>query len=199
MITSANRRRLVCLLAVLVMGIAAAGCRVQPQPETPAVQPEAQAEKPAGADPTPRPQPGAPAPEVVARDVHSGEVVKLSALQGQIVLLNFWATWCGPCRLEMPDLEKLQQETTGKVRILAVGGDPNEAPEALKAFADEMQLTFTVAHDGGAGMKAYKTIGLPTTFVIDRKGIVRERQVGMMTLDQMRNLVQRTEQAESQP
>jgi thiol-disulfide isomerase/thioredoxin len=144
-------------------------------------------------DPTPRPVPGSPAPEVTAVNVFNGAKIKLSELRGKPVMLNFWATWCGPCRLEMPDMERLHKELGDQITIVAVGGDDREELPDLRAFATELGLTFTVAHDGGAGIRTYRAIGLPTTFFIDKDGIIREKVQGAMPYDFMRDMAAKTQ------
>jgi thiol-disulfide isomerase/thioredoxin len=190
------KKALAGLLAALV--VTGCGGVFGPQDGAPVASPAAeqpvQAADQAATQPATGPIKGALAPEVVAKDVFTGETVRLSDLKGQVVLLNFWATWCGPCRVEMPHMEELHKESAGKVRIVALGGDSRESPEALAAFAKDRGLTFTVAHDGGAAIRAYKALGLPTTFFIDAAGLIRERVVGAMSLEQMRSIVQTVSQ-----
>jgi thiol-disulfide isomerase/thioredoxin len=133
-------------------------------------------------------KPGSQAPEVMAENVFTGTRIKLSGLKGKPVLLNFWATWCGPCRLEMPDMERLHKELGDQIQILAVGADSTEAREDLRGFAKELGLTFAIAYDGGAGAKAYRLIGYPTSFFIDKDGIIREKIQGPMTYAFMKEM-----------
>ncbi len=142
--------------------------------------------QPAGSSDTVEPLAGHKAPSIVARDVFTKEPVTLSSLKGQPVMLNFWATWCGPCRLEMPAMEEFQKETGGKVRIIALGGDSFEGPEKLAEFSKQLGLTFTIAYDGGEAAEKYRIIGLPTTFVIDKDGIIRYKHQGQARIEDMR-------------
>lgn len=193
------------LIGLVAAALVVAGCAgAPPKPaEAPAAgtaQPATEASRPAAsqgapAQPSNEPVPGGIAREVTAKDVNTGEIVRLSALKGQVVLINFWATWCGPCRLEMPHLDQLQKEMAGKVRVIALGADPRETPETLAAYAKDRQLSLTVAHDGGAASRTYQAFGLPTSFFIDKNGIIREKVTGAMTLEQMKALVARVEQA----
>jgi len=174
-----NRGRYVALSAVtglLVMVLAAcAGAPVRPVPgESPAV-PVLEV----------GPQVGQQAPEIIGRDVITKEPVALSSLAGQVVVLNFWATWCKPCEEEMPDLEIFHHESAGKARVIAVGADARESPEKMAEFVKQMNLTFSVVNDQGAGAERYRIIGLPTSFFIDRKGIVRTKHQGQMSLSQI--------------
>lgn len=196
-----NKRALLAAFTSSMLTLAAlAGCggmagregTVPPQAVEPAPSPEpAPAEQTAvPAKPAAMPVKGGTAPEVVATDVVTGEVVRLSSLRGQPVMLNFWATWCGPCRQEMPDMQTLQTEMDGRIRILAIGGDGKEAPGKLEAFGKSLGLTFTILHDGGEAARTYRILGLPTTFFVDSTGVLQARVTGAMSLEQMRSLAQ---------
>lgn len=196
-------------VAVLLAGILAAGCGGVDRPEEKAPvtlsQPEVTVTPgPASVPPDvavkkPAPLRGYPAPEIAGQDVRSGETVSLSQFKGKVVLVNFWATWCPPCRKEMPDLQALQDELGEKVKVLAIGGDPNEPADKLLAYADNQQLTFTILFDRGKGIQEYRALALPTTFVVDQNGIIREKIQGSLTLEQMRQVVARTEEAAKRP
>ncbi|HYF78993.1 MAG TPA: TlpA disulfide reductase family protein [Symbiobacteriaceae bacterium] len=192
------------LLALALAGVMAAGCAGAQQaaeqppaenkpaaaaPQSPSQQAPAAAKKPA-------PLKGYPAPEITGKDVRSGKMLSLSQLKGKVVLVNFWATWCPPCRQEMPDLQTLQTELGDQVHVLAVGGDPGEGPDKLLGFAEDQELGFTVLFDGGQSIREYRAVALPTTFAVDANGIIREKVQGPMTLEQMREVVAKTQAAE---
>lgn len=124
---------------------------------------------------------GQPAPDFELR-TFDGQTVRLSSLRGRTVLINFWASWCGPCRLEMPEFERLWQERgpRGDLAIVAVNAAAQDTPGEARAFAREQGLTFTVAFDTaeGAVVARYGVRGLPSSFFVDRDGILRERVVG---------------------
>src|SRR5881296_673432 len=132
---------------------------------------------------------GAPAPEIALKDLQ-GQEVRLSDLHGKIVLLNFWATWCKPCKEEMPAMQaaydKLRSE--GLV-VLAV----NELEDAGKV-AEHIRThghTFLVVmdHDNRVANR-YGVVGLPASFLIDRQGIVREHVFGsLLTEERIAELV----------
>jgi len=105
---------------------------------------------------------------------------KLSDYRGKIVVLNFWASWCGPCKLEIPDLEAFYKEYKDQgVVVLAVGW--RDTPSALSKFASDRGLTFKILADVGDGVgNKYGLTGVPTTFFIDKTGVIREMQIGAM-------------------
>jgi thiol-disulfide isomerase/thioredoxin len=119
-----------------------------------------------------------PAPDFVARDLQ-GKPIRLSELRGKVVFLNLWATWCAPCREEMPSLEMLQRDMAGMdFVILAVSEDATGA-EAVKPYVDEFGFTFPIllSPDGAVGRK-YGITGYPETFIIDKSGQVVVHHVG---------------------
>lgn len=119
----------------------------------------------------------------------NGNSIKLSDYKGQIVFLNFWATWCPPCRAEMPDMESIHQQYKDKgVALLGVnstgaelqwrGKNSEKAKEQVKEFIDKEGYTFTIPLDIDDKVyedysKLYPINGIPTTFMIDREGIIR--------------------------
>lgn len=175
---------------LLIAALALSGCTAQRGAPPASAQGDSAKQK----DDEPAPVPGYRAPNIVAIDARTNQRVELASLKGQVVMVNFWATWCLPCRKEMPDLETFSKEAKGKVAILAVGGDSKEGPQALAAFANEMGLSFPVVYDKGAGAEAYGIVGIPTTFFVDQNGIVRTKYQGAMTLAKMRQLAAETEQ-----
>ncbi len=118
------------------------------------------------------------APNFQLRDLN-GRQVALSDLRGKVVLLNFWATWCGPCRVEMPEMEKLYQAFSRKdFEILAVSTDTQGAA-ITRPFQQENRLTFPILHDADyrVGL-TYGARALPMTFMVDRQGVVRHQIFG---------------------
>lgn len=133
----------------------------------------------AGAGQIPSPRAGFPAPdfELLAP---GGSSVRLADWRGQVVVLNLWASWCLPCRAEMPALEEVyaRQQARG-LTVLAVNSTIQDRAEAAVAFADEMGVTFPILLDvDGAVSRRYRLRALPTTFFIDRQGIIRSVIIG---------------------
>jgi len=122
----------------------------------------------------------------------AGDTVRSSDLAGKVVVVNFWATWCPPCRLEMPSLQKLHERRSGDdVVVLGfatdVGGD-----EPVRAFLEERGITYPVGRATGQHRQAFGGIpGIPTTFVIDRQGVVRHKVVGYFAAPAMNAAVAR--------
>lgn len=111
-------------------------------------------------------------PPLVLKDI-KGKVVDLNSFKGQVVLVNFWATWCPPCREEMPSMQRLKEKLAGRpFVILAV--DSAEGPEDLNGFLDRIKVNFTILFDpSGSTAKSWKIFGLPTSFLIDKEGMIR--------------------------
>jgi thiol-disulfide isomerase/thioredoxin len=115
-----------------------------------------------------------PAPKLELKDVE-GRALRLSDYKGKVVLLNFWATWCAPCRAEMPDLVKWQREYKSRgLRVIGVTYPPEELAE-VREFIKSVKVNYPVAL-GDERRKAIFDKGetLPVTVVIDKKGMVRE-------------------------
>lgn len=111
----------------------------------------------------------------------TGETVHLSDLKGQVVLVNLWATWCPPCKAEMPTINAFYQahQAAGFTTLMA---NMQEDAETVQTFIEANGFTFPVLLDSrGEMMKLYGVRGLPTTFIIDRGGLVRHIQTGPIT------------------
>ena len=121
----------------------------------------------------PAPRTNAPAPDFTLTNL-DGKQVKLSDLKGQPVMINFWATWCPPCRAEIPVLTQMYKEThaDGAYEILGVATQSDE--QTISAFAREFDMLFPVMPDAGSQVTSlYHVLPIPTTFFIDKDGIIR--------------------------
>lgn len=122
-----------------------------------------------------------------------GKVTSLSQFRGKVVLLNFWATWCGPCRIEMPAMEQLYRSFPRReFQILAVSTD-SQGVAVTRPFQQQSGLTFPILHD--TDMRTGVTYGarsLPMTLMVDRQGIVRQKIFGARDWDspEARELIQ---------
>jgi peroxiredoxin len=123
---------------------------------------------------------GRVAPDFRLEQLGGGDL-RLSDLRGRPVVLNFWATWCTPCRTEMPEFVRLDQSAgTDGPRVVAV--DLQEAVGPVQAFVDEFGMRFPTLFDrSGAVARAYRVNQLPVTVIIDREGIVRATRYGPVT------------------
>jgi thiol-disulfide isomerase/thioredoxin len=107
-----------------------------------------------------------------------GKPLTLAALQGKVVLLNFWATWCGPCRAEIPDLVALQERYNGRLQILGLNVDDEEAD--IKQYVQETGINYPVAMTSNDVRIQFGGIpALPTSFVLDTEGRVVQKHVGL--------------------
>lgn len=117
----------------------------------------------------------------------TGDTVKLSDYRGKKVMLNFWATWCPPCKEEMPDMEQLYQENGEEVVILAVNIDPQLN---VQKFVSEMGITFPVLLDEKDEVNTkYQVLTIPTTYFIDKQGIIRNKYLSAMTKELMEQYI----------
>lgn len=126
----------------------------------------------------PAPKVGYTAPDFELQNL-AGETIKLSDLRGKPVLINFWATWCGPCRLEMPDIQKIYEIYQGEFLVLAVNADEQE--RIVAKFAKDIGITFDVLLDPGANVQSvYQLRGYPTSFLVDDEGVIRVQHIGLL-------------------
>ncbi|MCB9136642.1 MAG: redoxin domain-containing protein [Anaerolineales bacterium] len=129
------------------------------------------------------PDKGKPAPDFTLENL-DGEQVSLADLRGKVVLLNFWATWCGPCRIEMPTLQSRHEKYPEQLALIAI--DFDEPKENVAAFVKELGLTFPVLLDPGANIQdAYRVRGYPTSVFLDQEGVVQFVHIGIMSEEQL--------------
>jgi len=110
----------------------------------------------------------------------AGEPLSLADLRGEVVMLNLWATWCYPCRREMPSFEALSREFADHgLRVVAVSIDRAGAEPEIREFLEEHGISFTVLHDPDQEIvRTFRTLGVPETFLIDRDGVLVRHWIG---------------------
>lgn len=130
-----------------------------------------------------KPYAGGATPPLELRGL-DGKLHNLKDYRGRVVLVNFFASWCPPCRAEMPSIERLQQRMAGKpFTVLAV--DMGESEPAVRAFLKEIHVTFPVLLDkDGAALKRWKVFVFPTSFVVDPEGRIRYALFGSLEWDE---------------
>lgn len=132
---------------------------------------------------------GKMAPDFKLPDLNDRDV-RLSDFRGKVVFLNFWATWCKPCREEMPSMQVLYNnfQQDGLV-VLAVSIDRVTTKKDIPPFVKSLNLTFPILVDSwGQTDKRYKLLGVPETYIIDQQGILREKVIGPRDWTLMENL-----------
>jgi len=121
---------------------------------------------------------GLPAPDFLLIDALSGKEIKLSNYIGKPIIVNFWASWCGPCKIELPELQAIQIKHGDDLIVLAVNGD-RESLEQIQYFGSKLNLTFNLLRDPKKEVtKAYGVWGLPKTLFIDRDGVIQKQYTG---------------------
>jgi peroxiredoxin len=157
-----------CFLLAVTLGVVACDA----DPESSALS------NPPGPALTEAPRVGHLAPDFLLQTL-DGREVRLSDYRGHLVLLNFWATWCGPCKIEMPGIEQVYREFRSKgFAVLAVSSDP-EGAAVTRPYRDSLGLTFTIAHDPEMLVgRLYGVRSLPVTFMVNREGVITHQIFG---------------------
>jgi peroxiredoxin len=127
---------------------------------------------------------GAKAPAFAALTLDSAPAKKtLDDYRGDVVLINIWATWCAPCRVEMPSIERLHEAFAPKgLKVVAISVDDPGSDAQIREFAKQYKLTFQILHDPGGQegrvSRDYQTTGYPETVIIGRDGLIRRKFLG---------------------
>ncbi|RAL24899.1 hypothetical protein DL240_01440 [Lujinxingia litoralis] len=131
------------------------------------------------------------APTLDLPHIGSGEIVGLEEFRGQVVLIDFWATWCPPCREQMPALQNMANDPELGAAIVSVNtDDPDEGREPLVAgFMNQFGLTLTTLLDDGQARARYKVGAIPTLVVVDPEGAVHRVSAGLHSEDDLRRMV----------
>ncbi len=129
----------------------------------------------------PRALVGDEAPAYAAVDMN-GDSVTLASLRGKVVLLNVWATWCAPCREEIPFLQTLYEKHRGDgLEIIGVSVDARGQEESIKGFVNDFKMTYPVWRDPDERVQSlYLALGVPASYIIDREGVLRWRHLGIV-------------------
>lgn len=126
---------------------------------------------------------GEPPPEINLPDLSNGKKVSLAALRGKVVVVDFWASWCAPCKEEMPVLESLYKRFKDQGLVVIGVSVDNEAANAKK-FLSSVKVSFPVVHDAGHGVAdKFKPPRMPTSYVIDKAGKIRFVHAGFRKED----------------
>ncbi|MBI5747589.1 MAG: TlpA family protein disulfide reductase [Nitrospinae bacterium] len=125
-----------------------------------------------------------PAQDFTLKDLNGNEV-KLSSLKGKPVIINFWATWCYPCREEIPDLQKSYDENKDKGLVI-LGVNIKENVSKVSKFSKDYKMTYPILLDiEGTISDAYRVFGIPMSFFIDRDGLIKDSFIGMLTKEDL--------------
>ncbi len=132
-------------------------------------------------EPKSLPQKGYLAPNFTLTDMQ-GKTVTLSQLKGHLVYINFFASWCPPCKMETPDIEQMYQKYGNKVDFIAINMTPSDSLSGLKAYINSYGVTYPVFLDSqGSVESTYNVMDIPTSFFINQQGVIIDRVTGMMT------------------
>ncbi|OLN24007.1 thiol-disulfide oxidoreductase [Domibacillus antri] len=130
---------------------------------------------------------GEKAPDFTVKTM-GGQEVNLSDYEGKKIFLNFWATWCPPCKAEMPHMQSFYDDEPENVEILAVNLEESRAK--VSEFVDQYALTFPILMDeDGTVAETYEVYTIPTTYVLNEKGVVEQKIIGPMDEPMMKNLL----------
>jgi peroxiredoxin len=112
--------------------------------------------------------------------------ITLDSLKGSPVIINFWGTWCPPCRAEMPDIQAFWEKRRDE-NLIIIGINTHDQEESARAFMHDIGITYPVAKDPSGNLAAdFKVLGFPATFFVDRSGMIRNTWTGFMTPEQLR-------------
>lgn len=117
--------------------------------------------------------------------------VSFGGQQAKLQLINFWASWCGPCELEAPDLQKLHEKYGEQLALYGVNATDTDNERQARKFVEDFGFTFEVLFDRDGDLtKLYSVRTFPTSFLIDEQGVIRERINGVITLEQWENIIE---------
>ncbi len=180
-------KRIALLLAlVLVLGCVSCltGCLRAVRPGTRETAPSGTAPTVETA-PVPAESAAEKLPDFTVATVDGGSFTLSEALRDhELVLINLWATWCGPCAREFPYLQEAWSQRRDRVAVIALSIEPDDTAEVLRAYAAEKGMTFPVGREEGTGLNRFVTEGIPTTILVDRTGKIAAVEVGALSSTQ---------------
>jgi thiol-disulfide isomerase/thioredoxin len=164
-----------------IVGVAAAGCRSPQPPASTTAAAVTSVPEPLGAAPASvrffKSPAAAPAFSI---QTINGRQLSSASLVGKVTIVNFWATWCGPCKAEIPDLVALQERYRDHVQVIGISED-EVAPDVVQRFADEHKINYPIVMATDAIREIFPgVVALPTSFILDREGRVVQRHVGLL-------------------
>ncbi len=188
-----NKHILLPFLLLLILLLAGCNPATSAAPQatpTPDQAPKLVIHTPTPLPPTPTPDPNATptpenlAPDFVAVDILTGKTFSLSDYRGKIVFLNFWGSWCPPCRMEMPAFQEVYEAYNDQVVIIGVG--VNDSENNLLSFAKSIGITYPIVWDRTSEVaRNYRIRSLPTTYRIDQRGVLAGVAVGALNKEQL--------------
>ncbi|NIK77334.1 thiol-disulfide isomerase/thioredoxin [Paenibacillus castaneae] len=120
------------------------------------------------------------------------QTYQIGGKQPKLSFVNFWASWCGPCELEAPDLQRLSEQYGDKIQMYGVNATKYDKERSAREFVDEYEFTFPILMDRvGDVTKHYKVDTFPTTFLIDSEGVIRERINGVIPYEEWERLLKK--------
>ena len=126
---------------------------------------------------------GGPVPNFELKDLN-GKTWSMASLRGSVVVINFWATWCSPCRLEMPSIDRLFRDTAEKENFVILTILYQDSPDNARAYFKKNGFEMPVLLDLGDSVAAeFGLVGLPETFMVDKKGILQKHHIGPVDFD----------------
>ncbi|MFB9327181.1 TlpA family protein disulfide reductase [Paenibacillus aurantiacus] len=138
-----------------------------------------------------KPKPGYTAPTLTLPDLND-QSVAIGGTSDKLTLLNFWASWCGPCELEAPDLQELSEKYADRMVLLGVNSTKLDKERQAREFVDQQKLTFPILMDReGVATELYKINTFPTSLIIDQNGVVRERVQGVITRAEWKDKIEK--------
>lgn len=142
------------------------------------------------------PRVGECAPDFQLVNVRDSRSLQLSSLRGKPVFVNFWGTWCPPCRAEMPEMQKFYQQHKDEIEVIGISMAPRDDPGVVLSFIQQNPYSWTFIHDSDYSVaQRYIVQAVPSSYFIDEAGVIRVAKIGPMDMPMMEAYLQQTRQA----